>query len=72
MMNQGGRPTFAETHRTLEAHLFGVAGSLYGEHVRLAWVGRIRDVRRFDSAEELMEQLGRDRVAAEAILGTHT
>lgn len=72
MMNQGGRPTFAEARRTLEAHLFGVAGSLYGEHVRLAWVGRIRDVRRFDSAEELMEQLGRDRVAAEAILGTHT
>ena len=72
MMNQGGRPTFAEAHRTLEAHLFGVTESLYGEHVRLAWVERIRDVRRFDSPGELKEQLGRDRIAAEAILGTHT
>jgi riboflavin kinase/FMN adenylyltransferase len=72
MMNQGGRPTFEEAGRTLEAHLFGVTGDLYGEHVRLAWVGRIRDVRRFSSPEELKEQLGRDRSAAEAILGTHT
>lgn len=72
MMNQGGRPTFAEAERMLEAHLFGVSGDLYGEHVRLAWAGRIRDVRRFSSPEELKEQLGRDRSAAEAILGTHT
>lgn len=72
MMNQGGRPTFGEVGRTLEAHLFGVDRNLYGEHVRLAWIGRIRDVRRFDSAEALKEQLMRDRSAAEAILGTHT
>ncbi len=72
MMNQGGRPTFGESARTLEAHLFGVDRDLYGEQVRLAWIGRIRDVRRFASAEELKEQLGRDRSAAEAILGTHT
>jgi riboflavin kinase/FMN adenylyltransferase len=72
MMNQGGRPTFGEAGRTLEANLFGVDRDLYGEHVRLAWIGRIRDVRRFDSAEALKEQLMRDRSAAEAILGTHT
>jgi riboflavin kinase/FMN adenylyltransferase len=70
MMNQGGRPTFDESRRTLEAHLFGVDEALYGEHVRLAWIGRIRDVRRFGSAGELQEQLVRDRSAAEAILGT--
>jgi riboflavin kinase / FMN adenylyltransferase len=72
MMNQGGRPTFDESRRTLEAHLFGVDQALYGEHVRLAWIGRIRDVRRFGSAGELQEQLVRDRSAAETILGTHT
>jgi len=72
MMNQGGRPTFGDARRTLEAHLFGVNEDLYGVAVRLAWVGRIREVRPFGSAAELQEQLGRDRIAAEAILGTHT
>ncbi len=72
MMNQGGRPTFGDARRTLEAHLFGVDADLYGAAVRLAWVERIRDVRRFSSPEALQDQLGRDRVAAEAILATHT
>ena len=72
MMNQGGRPTFGDARRTLEAHLFGVAADLYGAAVRLAWVERIRDTRRFASPDELQEQLGRDRIAAEAVLATHT
>ena len=68
MMNQGGRPTFGDGRRTLEVNLFGFAGDLYGEPVRLEWVERIRDVERFESAEALKEQLRRDRGAAEAIL----
>ena len=68
MMNQGGRPTFAETGRTLEAHLFGVDEDLYGEWVRLAWVRRLRDVTRFASPEALRAQLDLDRTAALAAL----
>jgi riboflavin kinase/FMN adenylyltransferase len=68
MLNQGGRPTFAEQGRTLEAHLFGFNGSLYGERVRLTWVARLRDTRAFARREELISQLARDRANALAAL----
>ncbi len=68
MMNQGPRPTFADGRRALEANLFGVADDLYGEWVRIEWVERLREVRRFDSAEELKAQLQRDRARAEQAL----
>lgn len=68
MMNQGGRPTFDDGRRSLEAHLFGVDADLYGAWVRVEWVARLRDTRRFASAEELVAQLARDRAQAEAVL----
>ena len=69
MLNQGPKPTFGEGRRTLETHLFGVARDLYGEWVRIEWVARLRDVQRFGSPAELVEQLERDRSAATAALG---
>jgi riboflavin kinase / FMN adenylyltransferase len=69
MMNQGAKPTFGDARRSIEAHLFGFDGDLYGEWVRFEWVERLRDVRRFESALELQEQLARDRARAEAVLG---
>ncbi len=68
MMNQGARPTFDEAPRTLEAHLFDFAGQLYGQRVRLTWLHRLRDIRRFASAEELVAQLARDGADARAAL----
>lgn len=68
MMNQGPRPTFRETERTLEIHLFDFAGELYGETVRVEWVARLRDVQAFPSREALVAQLERDRQAARASL----
>jgi riboflavin kinase/FMN adenylyltransferase len=68
MMNQGPRPTFADGRRSLEAHLFGFDGDLYGEWVRIEWVERLRDVERFASLEQLQEQLDRDRAHALAVL----
>jgi riboflavin kinase/FMN adenylyltransferase len=68
MMNQGGRPTFDDAARTLEAHLFGFAGDLYGERVRLTWVTRLRDIRRFQSADDLAAQLAQDGADARAAL----
>jgi riboflavin kinase/FMN adenylyltransferase len=46
--------------RGLEIHLFGFAGQLYGEPVKVEWVRRLRDVRTFPSGEALAEQLVRD------------
>jgi len=68
MANLGGRPTFGEEGRTLEAHLFGVEADLYGETVTVAFLRRPRDVQRFAPADALMAQLGQDREDAVAAL----
>ena len=68
MANLGGRPTFGETARALEAHLFGFAGDLYGQLVTVDFLQRLRDVRRFESVDALRAQLERDRVDAIAAL----
>jgi riboflavin kinase/FMN adenylyltransferase len=60
MMNQGPRPTFGVAERGLEIHLFGFAGQLYGEPVKVEWVRRLRDVRTFPSGAALVEQLAQD------------
>ena len=68
MVNLGPRPTFGEPARGLEAHLLGFEGELYGEHVSVGFVRRLRDVQRFPSVDALKEQLARDRDAAVAAL----
>ena len=71
MMNQGGRPTFGEDGRTLEANLFDFEGDLYGQTVRLTWVSRIRDIQAFDGPETLAKQLEQDEKMARSAL-THS
>ena len=64
MMNLGGRPTFGDEVRTLEAHLFDVSGDFYGDFVQVGFVARLRDVQRFDGPGALMAQLALDEQAA--------
>ena len=61
MMNIGLRPTFGGTTRHLEAHLFDHDADLYGQGLRIEFVKRLRDERKFDSVEALVEQLSEDR-----------
>jgi len=68
MLNQGPRPTVGDLARTIEAHLFDFEGDLYGAWVRIEWVKRIRDVRRFESLDGLRAQLVEDEITARAIL----
>ncbi|MEK6688486.1 MAG: bifunctional riboflavin kinase/FAD synthetase [Gemmatimonadota bacterium] len=70
MLNQGPRPTVGETGRSVEVHLFGVERDLYGATVRVEWVQRLRDIRRFESLQALQRQLINDRARTEEILRT--
>lgn len=72
MMNLGGRPTFGEEGVQLEAHLFDASEDLYGAHVRLDFLARLRAVQRFDSPAALVAQLQADEVAARAVLARGT
>jgi riboflavin kinase / FMN adenylyltransferase len=60
-VNVGVRPTF-DTGRGLlvEAHLIGFEGDLYGETLRIAFLDRLRGEKRFESVDELVEQMNRD------------
>jgi riboflavin kinase / FMN adenylyltransferase len=60
MMNLGPRPTFGDATTSLEAHLFDTAGDFYGSHIRIDFVARLRETRKFASAEQLTAQLRND------------
>ena len=68
MMNLGSRPTFGDATVGLEAHLFDAEGDWYGAWVRLDFVARLRDTRRFADAEALVAQLRRDEENARRAL----
>jgi riboflavin kinase/FMN adenylyltransferase len=68
MLNLGGRPTFGDARRTVEAHLFDAEGDFYGDVVRIGFVERLRDTMRFDGPEALKSQLADDERAARRAL----
>jgi len=60
MMNIGNRPTFDGHHQTLEAHIFGYEGNLYGKQIVVNFIFRHRSEQRFDSPLALISQLKAD------------
>lgn len=68
----GRRPTFYEQQpfSLLEAHVLGgFEADLYGEVARVQFVEHLRDELRFDSVDDLVDQMGRDCRRAEELLG---
>ena len=64
MMNLGPRPTFGDSRTSLEVHLFDAGGDFYDAYVRIDFVARLRETRKFTSAEQLSKQLAQDERAA--------
>jgi len=64
VVNVGTRPTVDGRELRFEAHLIGFSGELYGHELRVTFLKRLREERRFDSLEALREQIGRDLEAA--------
>lgn len=70
MLNIGWRPTLADGRGpTIEAHLFGFSGDLYGRGLTLRFFHRLRDEQRFDSLESLQAQLRTDAARCRRLLG---
>jgi riboflavin kinase / FMN adenylyltransferase len=60
-VNVGVRPTFDSGRGLLvEAHLIDFDGDLYGQTLRVAFLERMRGEKRFESADDLVAQMGRD------------
>jgi riboflavin kinase / FMN adenylyltransferase len=68
MMNLGPRPTFGDSTTSLEVHLFDAKGDFYGTEVRIDFVQRLRQTRKFASAEQLSKQLTQDERDARSAL----
>ncbi len=66
----GTNPTFDGTVRTVEAYVLDRTDlDLYGEHVAVDFVGRVRPTLRFDSVDELLEAMAADVTTTREILG---
>ena len=61
MCNIGTRPTVGGTTRTIETHILDFEQDIYGLPMRLRFLRRIRDERKFPSLEALRAQLLEDR-----------
>ena len=69
MLNIGRRPTLDNgDDRSIEVHIFDFDRDIYRESLRLSFVQRIREERKFNSVDELTEQLHRDAETIRALL----
>lgn len=65
IMNIGRRPTLDNgTNLSIEVHILDYIGDLYGKTLRLQFIGRIRDERKFGSLDELKARIHKDVEAA--------
>ncbi|HEV7843183.1 MAG TPA: bifunctional riboflavin kinase/FAD synthetase, partial [Pyrinomonadaceae bacterium] len=65
--NVGTRPTFAtDVESSVESYVINWSGDLYGDVVRVRFLQRLRDERKFASIEELKRQIDLDRRRAES------
>ena len=61
VVNFGNRPTFSEKIQpVLEVHLFNFKKNIYGKKIEVFFVKRLRDEKKFASAEELKKQILKD------------
>jgi len=64
----GTRPTVDGVEPLLEAHLFDFAGDLYGRHIEVEFVAKLRDELKFPDLPSLTEQMHRDADQARGVL----
>jgi riboflavin kinase/FMN adenylyltransferase len=68
----GTRPTVGGIEPLLEAHLFDFDGDLYGKHIEVEFVAKLRDEEKFPDLPTLVAQMNRDAARAREILSEVT
>ncbi len=64
----GTNPTFSGRTRTVEAFVLDHDADLYGQHVAVDFVDRVRGMEKFDSVDALVEEMRRDADKARKLL----
>jgi riboflavin kinase/FMN adenylyltransferase len=69
--NIGYSPTFDDNEFTVEVHLLDFAENIYDEKIRVNFIERIRDEKKFADISELKNQINQDIKAADKILAAY-
>ncbi len=64
VINIGKNPTLDAKKRTVEVHILDFNDNLYGEIITVKFLNKIRDEIKFDSLDELKEQIKKDIIVA--------
>ena len=68
MMNIGTRPTVDGTKQTIEINFFDFKQDLYEKKITISLLHRMRSEQKFESIDELKNQLGKDKKTALAFI----
>jgi riboflavin kinase / FMN adenylyltransferase len=68
-LNIGYRPTFGGDRLTIEVFILDFDGDLYGQQLEVSFVARLRDEKKFASAEDLAEAIASDVAETRRLLG---
>ena len=69
-LNIGFNPTFADQKLSIEVHIFDFNENIYGKHLDVLFIERLREEIRFASPGELIAQIDRDIARVREILRT--
>ena len=58
--NIGIRPTFSEGRRTIEVYILDFDKDIYGKELRVDFIAKLRDEKKFSSVDELIKQMSDD------------
>ena len=64
--NVGVRPTTGAFKKNVETHIFNFDSELYGKFIRIEFLKRTRDEKKFENIEELKKQITRDCIEAKS------
>jgi len=68
MMNIGYRPTFKDdSEKSMEVYIFDFSRDIYGQTLKVVFVDKIRDEQKFESKQDLIDQLYQDKKIAQKL-----
>jgi riboflavin kinase/FMN adenylyltransferase len=71
MMNIGTRPTLSDDFKiSLEVNMFDFDQDIYNQEITVEFIQKIRDEKKFNGLDELIEQLNKDKVTVLEILSS--
>lgn len=69
--NVGNKPTIGKYNKNVETHIFDFNKELYGKVIRVEFLQKLRDERKFDSVDELSKEIKDNCITAKAYHRQH-